>query len=853
MAEQIEYKWTVDDTDVVAAAEKFVRLIDTAIAESADFEAAFQKALDTGSDDIKKLAKDVQDFTKRQQDSAAAAKQQEEGMKRLKASIGNALKDVKVFGVSLGDVTDRLTGAQKNLSGFAGGLRGAAKGAGLARGAVLALGAGAIAALAAILAPVILALTKFQDNLDKIRVITAQVNTAISVFTDRLAGAGQVIIDFFSGELSLSEATDKLKGSFSGLNQELSEAVALTKELEEAQIRLEKETSIVATRYALQRSEIEKLKLIAEDTTKSLAEREKAAQEAFAIESGLVEQQNRILRESAANQLRSLGQSASQAEQAVDGIINLVRDADANLSDAQIFDLIRDQLGITSSTNAEAEKFLGIIRQIGEGQESSLTRQIELNNKINSLRDEAARRAEEERKRVQALRDAYRGLLEDLGQRVTDANLTELTGIDRLIAEKELALQEVQRFVDEVKAAAAKAGQQLPPEFEANVQALIRQVQTEFKRAADKEIGGRVDNSILAPLILDPLNNIEKDLQIQGQKAVEAFKKGAESKYSLLEEINIALFNTFGIDAEGRRIIADSVASIADSFISGIDATTQAQISQQDLLLQAVQTRIDETQRLLDIELDRQAAGRANNVADLQAKLEEENKAREEAQAKRLELEKKAARQRLIQNQAEQISNYILSVTRLAATESLKGLPGLFTAAAGVALLVNLIRQARAQSKQFEVPQFREGTPYLMGPGTGTSDSIPAMLSRGERVVPAALNSEVGGRQVSNEELVRLFNLGKAYEDSATRLPVFDTGPMIQRMVKSQQDLMRAQSTMQYKAMQEAYNRAADQAAEKMIGYWKTRPVEKVAPNGGKMIEWHEGGAVRRQTVKQNQ
>lgn len=40
------------------------------------------------------------------------------------------------------------------------------------------------------------------------------------------------------------------------------------------------------------------------------------------------------------------------------------------------------------------------------------------------------------------------------------------------------------------------------------------------------------------------------------------------------------------------------------------------------------------------------------------------------------------------------------------------------------------------------VSKFAEGTPYVQGAGTGTSDSIPARLSKGERVVTAANNQK---------------------------------------------------------------------------------------------------------------
>ncbi len=45
-----------------------------------------------------------------------------------------------------------------------------------------------------------------------------------------------------------------------------------------------------------------------------------------------------------------------------------------------------------------------------------------------------------------------------------------------------------------------------------------------------------------------------------------------------------------------------------------------------------------------------------------------------------------------------------------------------------------------------------DGTEFVNGQGTNRSDSVPAMLSVGERVVPEAINSQLGG--ISNEELL---------------------------------------------------------------------------------------------------
>lgn len=792
MAEQIEYKWTVDDSDVIDAANKFVQMIDMAAAESKDFGDAFQKALDTGSDDLKALAKDVQDFTKKQQASAVAAKKQEEAQRKLKDSIKGTIRELQIGGKSIGEWADGLRGAAAGLKTTTVAIGGTNKALKAFKIALAATGVGLILVA---LGSLVALLSKSQKAIDFVNATFARLTSAVNVIVDRLVIFGEGVVKLFQGEFS--EAVDKFRGSVSGVVDELRRDDEVTKLLERDKVRLRERQRELNVEFAKSRATIEELRLAAEDETKSAGERQKALKEAIRLENEFGKQR-----------------------------IDL---AEENLRIIATQNAMGNSLATDLDKQAEAEKALAEIREdVAARQQADLTA-------LQSLRREEAQR-------IAAMRAEYARFLDELNQRVSDARLNELTGIDRLLAEKELALQEVQNFVAEVKAAAAAAGQGLPAGFQESVQALIGQVESEFRKEAEKLRG---NFSAINPL--DVLGGRERDFKKAGADAIKAVERGAESQYSLLEKVNIALFNTFGIDAAGREQIADSIRSITAFFISGIDAATQAQIAQQDLVLSAIENRIDETQRLLDIELQRQAAGRANNAAVLEQQLAEENAIREEAEAKRLELEKKAARQRLRAQQAEQISNYILSVTRLVASESFKGLPGIFTAAAGVALIFSLIKAARAQAQQFEVPQFREGAPYVEGPGTGTSDSIPALLSRGERVIPAALNMDIG-KQVSNEALVRLFNIGKAVDGGA--VPPFDLAPALARMLEAQREVNKMESTLNYKAMEGAYNRAAKASAGMMIEYWKSRPVEKVAPGGGRMLEWHEGGAIRRQEVK---
>lgn len=83
------------------------------------------------------------------------------------------------------------------------------------------------------------------------------------------------------------------------------------------------------------------------------------------------------------------------------------------------------------------------------------------------------------------------------------------------------------------------------------------------------------------------------------------------------------------------------------------------------------------------------------------------------------------------------------------------------------------------------IPKFADGG-LVVGPGTGTSDSVPAMLSNGEAVMTAAavqswgallsaFNVASGGRPIASEKVVRsndgFVQLGKILSDAVKRLP----------------------------------------------------------------------------------
>jgi hypothetical protein len=97
---------------------------------------------------------------------------------------------------------------------------------------------------------------------------------------------------------------------------------------------------------------------------------------------------------------------------------------------------------------------------------------------------------------------------------------------------------------------------------------------------------------------------------------------------------------------------------------------------------------------------------------------------------------------------AEIAINQAVAISR-AVTEGVG--PGL---AARIAVIAATTLAQIALVATQKYPAYAKGTEYVEGPGTGTSDSITAKLSKGERVVPAHINEQLIG--IRNEDLPEL-------------------------------------------------------------------------------------------------
>lgn len=278
----------------------------------------------------------------------------------VKSNIGEVTKDAeqlasefRIMGISLEDVKQgfgTFTGVAKKS--FA-----------TIRAGIMSTGIGAL--LVAV-GSLVAWFTKTKVGAEALERIFAGVGAAVSVIIDRVAKFGSAIVKVFEGDFK--GAGKDVWNTFKGIGKEIiadtTAAIVLKKALQglrDSERELNVET-------AQRRTEIEKLKLIAEDVTKTEVERLEASRKAFNIEKELLDKRVKNAEEAIRIQKRQMKSSNAMAED-----LDALAELEINLA------------------NIKGESF---------------TKQIELNNKINQIEAETeAKRKEAHGLRMQQIED----------------------------------------------------------------------------------------------------------------------------------------------------------------------------------------------------------------------------------------------------------------------------------------------------------------------------------------------------------------------------------------------------------------------------------------------------------------
>ena len=496
---------------------------------------------------------------------------------------------------------------------------------------------------------------------------------------------------------------------------------------------------------AASRSEIERLKLIADDTTKSLKERTDAATKAYDMENKLQQESIDIGRKKLANLL---------------GQIELTGEANKLLDDmaqgAITADEVISRLGISESTVKDLKEFSQVFSDVAQKEMESYTRNKETQNKINAMRKESVDKAKvvkekelseiREDEMLKLVKDSrekqsieierqFSRQIEDLRVRLIEEQdlTTKARGAinNQIIAleqQKNDALQQLseEQLMKEVEnrqklislqLESVKAGSE--QEYQLKIQQLVVQRDVELRQ---KELTEQMKLAVT-----EKYNKEIDDLSVQHEN--DTAKKQADAlKLRLDNELAEAKLNGYS-ELELLRMQEQQKLELKDS-LRRMEEESDAEFRARQLA--ADQEYLDAKQAVIDKEVEMQQnkgeslSVLAGNLSDLleQAAGDNENMA---------QLAKILAIAEVSIAQGVAIAKAVETATRSSATW-IDMLAAIGTVVASVTTVMGKAMKSVKSAK------FAQGG-KVEGPGSGTSDSIPAMLSNGESVMTAAATS----------------------------------------------------------------------------------------------------------------
>ena len=422
-----------------------------------------------------------------------------------------------------------------------------------------------------------------------------------------------------------------------------------------------------------------------------------------------------LQKQAAIEEVRILEQKIREANAALGRGNQLTLEQETQLADLRLGIQVKYEKEVAALREANAKERVQLIVDAGERERAAFD--IDLKSRVEALRKAGAEEVEVERF-IQQQRDQFR-----VGQVQKAIDLEEQIALAR---------------IDAIERGA---------ESEAAFRLRIENLKLDAQEAAAKQ---RLD------AIKDDTTQEAELLRAQ----LEAIIVGINAKRAELvaSAPKFDLFSLLGINVteEQKQQLLSDLATIGQAVqeaalanIAAQQAQVQGQIEATDMIVEDQRRRRDELQNLLDQALEDQRAGYANNSDAIREQIALTQSAEDQALENRkrlLEEQRRLAKQQAIIESASQVSSLATAAANLLARESVKGIPGVIAGLAFALTLVSTFASIRARIKaaNAEVPQFFKGTDYVDREGRYPAgrDRVPAMLNRGEAVIPTASNAK---------------------------------------------------------------------------------------------------------------
>lgn len=619
--------------------------------------------------------KKLQELTEEERQNTEKGKKLVAETNRLNDALKRMDKQIGVSNRNVGNYQSAFEGLPAPIANAISGIRGMGK-------AMLALlknpVALAIGAIVLAVKSLFDAFTSSQKGADFFGEKMAQLGAIVDVVTGRIASLAFATIELFKG--NFSAAAEHAKAAWTGVAAEIKGAIAAAKELNELSIAIEEEQIQITEQTAKLAAQIKAYNKIAEDTTKTTKEREKAAEKAIQLSNDLL-----------------------NAEQSV-----LVLQADKAR-------LELESTNINNRTRAQRQAVAEAEAKVFESQTRILELQTTLTNKLNIIRAEGARKVAESLKKEREEREKLLKHQEESVERLNaktkqaQTSLLESTGTQNKLIAKSFAEglaqseNEIAEFVERLNAEleTATGGEALTilekllgaeealeaaREFKTNLESVLSSAPQELEGVELIPIKSVNSDGSLTKIADEAKAEIEAERERIGKELEE----GAAEK-SIYDLLGIKVGDT---EKEAIKSAFDFAKQQLLEF-----ANLRVQIAQQNV--NQSNNEVAAAQRALQAEIENRNAGFAHKVETARNELKEA-KANQEKALK--EQEKAQKRQQQLQT-VQQAINLVTASTKI-----FQQVGNPIIAIPLIALMFGSFIAAKVKASQLSKKKFKKGT-----------------------------------------------------------------------------------------------------------------------------------------------
>lgn len=650
------------------------------------------------------------------------------------------IQQINQMVTSLGGLKNYLAGMKTEMVAVSASTTGWIKVLKLLKVALIGTGIGA---LVVALGSLVAWFTKTQKGVEAANKIMAALGATINVIIDRASKLGSALVNLFTG--NFKKAGEDAKAIFSGIGKEIADETKQAWELAEVLNEIDKKEVMLSMSRAANRAEIEKLKKAADDQTLSTQERIKAAEKAAEIEKKDLEIQTELAEARLAN---TLGYTEMNRE--VRKLMEQIKAGDITA------DEVIGKLGLSESTIEDLKTFRDQFNELQELMEDSYGRQTEQQNTLNSIRQEGADKAKEAKQKeleaVRAAEDAMLALVKD--KREQARKEIELT-YTRKIEDLRISLREEENLT--VKARKA---------INEQIKSLEQQKNIELQKLSDEELQKEIDKRTkLISLQLESVKEgseqeyqlrmqqlaSQRDAELADKELTEQMKQAITAKYNKQMD-DLAMQHEKDVSEKQQEAIRlrmeNEIMQMQQSGASELEIL-QEQASQKLELLNNIQQQEGESeQEFLNRKLQahQEYTDAKKELADKEVEIEQTKLEAIESVTGGLASAFEALGEN---NKAFAILSKTLALAEIAINTGKALAAGIAQSQsvpfpaniAAIATTVGAILTNIATAiNTVKSAKFATGG-LVTGPGTGTSDSVPAQLSNGESVMTARATS----------------------------------------------------------------------------------------------------------------